>query len=204
MTPLFSALDTTFGPHAFAHALFYAHAPALRFELAGGDTRPAQFLQAIDRARTVLAAAFAGAAEVTAVLEVWGDESPALLWATAQADLAKLGLEPPAPEHRAHHAEGDDLPRNWFAFRLPVAQIPELLWGIFAADLGITPALSARLTLAAPELGVLACPYDSRGMDIIGPNAARLSQLYKGFDGWLLDYDRARMGEMFAQTEFGL
>ena len=49
-----------------------------------------------------------------------------------------------------------------------------------------------------PDLGILACPYDSRGMDLLGPNTERLGQLYTQFDAWLLDYDRPRMAEMFS------
>ena len=202
---LFPILDTTFGSQALADALFYQHSPALRFQLAGGETNIAQFLQAIDRARAVLDVAFAGAGEVSVFLRVWDDETPAhlwqpqRLWAKAEAELRALGIAPPAPEHRVQHIAGNDAPYHSFAFPLSAAQIPKLLWGICAADLGITPSLSARLSLAAPELGVLACPYDSRGMDVTGPNVARLTQLYRQFDGWLLDYDRPRMAELFGE-----
>ena len=123
-------LDATFGPDAFAHALFYRHSTSLRFELESGETYIAQFLQAVDRARAVLNTAFAGAETVTAVLEVWGDRPPRAavgrpLWAGAEAALRVLG------------------------------------------------------------------------MDIVGPNTARLAQLDNDFGAWLLDHDRARMAEMF-------
>ncbi len=202
MTDIFPLLDEVFGPHALAAPLFYLHSPALRFELSGGETYVARFLQAIDRARSVLNAAFAGAAELTVVMQLWDDETPEnheqpdKLWQKAEASLRALGITPPTPEIRVIR-EPDEITRVFFAFRLPSARLPELLWGIFAADLGFSPGLSARLFLAAPELGVLACPYDSRGMDLIGPNTARLAQLYADFNGWLLDYDRARMLEMF-------
>ncbi|MFC6616356.1 DUF3885 domain-containing protein [Deinococcus radiophilus] len=42
-----------------------------------------------------------------------------------------------------------------------------------------------------PDLGILACPYDSRGMDLLGPNTERLGQLYTQFDAWLLDHGPA-------------
>ncbi|WP_424948714.1 DUF3885 domain-containing protein [Deinococcus radiodurans] len=95
---LFDELDVVFGPAALADALFYRHSPALRFELEGGKTYIAQFLQAVDRARTVLNVAFAGMEAVTAVLGVWGDDPPAQLWATAEAALHELGIKLPAPE----------------------------------------------------------------------------------------------------------
>ncbi|WP_291425336.1 DUF3885 domain-containing protein [Deinococcus sp.] len=197
---LFERLDEVFGP-ALAAPLFYAHSPALRFALSGGETRVAQFLQAIDRARTVLDAAFAGAEELTVILQLWDEtpenhQQPGKLWQKAGASLRELGITPPTPEIRAL-SRPDEITRVFFAFRLPNARLPELLWGVLAADFGFSASLSARLFLAAPELGMLACPYDSRGMDIIGPNAARLAQLYAEFNGWLLDYDRAQMDTFF-------
>ncbi|ANC72410.1 hypothetical protein A2G07_11870 [Deinococcus radiodurans R1 = ATCC 13939 = DSM 20539] len=203
---LFDELDVVFGPAALADALFYRHSPALRFELEGGKTYIAQFLQAVDRARTVLNVAFAGMEAVTAVLGVWGDDPPAQLWATAEAALHELGIKLPAPELSASELptpetrvlHGEEDTQVLFAFTLSTARLPELLWGSLAADLGIFPQLRGRLWLAAPELGLLACPYDSRGMDMIGPNTARLAQLYHQFGDWLLDHDRARMAEMLS------
>lgn len=89
-TSLLDRVHEVFGPSALAEALFYRHSPALRFELEGGETRIAQFLQAMDRARAVLHVAFAGTEELTVVLEVWTDQQPAHLISADQA-LAKDG-----------------------------------------------------------------------------------------------------------------
>ncbi len=201
---LFEEVMQTFGPKSLSKSLFYQHSPALRFELAGGDTAIAQFLQAIDRARALLAEAFAPSKSVVVLLQVWDDVTPVelwqptLLWQRAGASLKKLGLGKPIPELQVLPAP-DGQPLIYCVFSLARARLPELLWGVFAADLGLSPSLSCRLTLAAPPLGVLACPYDSRGMDFIGPNGARLAQLYHNFNDWLLDHDRERMEEMFAK-----
>ncbi len=199
----FAALERVFGPNALVPPLFYRHSPALRFELSGGETQIAQFLQAIDRARAILGSAFAGAETLTAVLEVWDDTSdaapqPEQLWQKTEAALRNIGVCPPAPEQAMRQWGGEGGPKTLFAFPLPSIHLPELLWGIFARDLGLQPALDARLTLASAELGLLACPYDDRGMDVIGIDAARLAGLYTSFDGWLLDHDRARMAGMFS------
>lgn len=194
-----------FGPDALTDALFYRHSPALRFELSGGETRAAQFLQAMDRARAVLGAAFGGAEELV-VLRVWDDQTPraaqkrASLWALARAPLKALGVPLPRPEYRVRSVAGGDGPEHCFALRLPRVYLPELLWGVFARELGLWPKLPARLSVAAPELGLLACPYDDRGLDVIGPNTARLSELYGQFGSWLLGHDRARMAAMFGSA----
>lgn len=39
--------------------------------------------------------------------------------------------------------------------------------------------------------------YDDRGMDVFGPNGPTLSSLYRKFNPWLLDYDRAEMDAKF-------
>lgn len=189
----------TFGPDALEPALFYRHSPALRFELAGGETRVAQFLQAIDRARAILEAAFAGADELTVIFWIWSEEPEQKLRRGLKAQLRPLGLPLEKPEfHRLPPRDGDDFPKACFVAKLPTRRLPELLWGALARELGIKPAVGWRVVIAAPELGLLACPYDDRGMDIIGPNTERLARLYHQFDAWLLDYDRARMAEMFS------
>ena len=40
--------------------------------------------------------------------------------------------------------------------------------------------------------------YDDRGLDMIATDRALLAPLYRRFDHWLLDYDRARMRETFS------
>lgn len=191
---LLQSIQQTFGPDALEPPLFYRHSPALRFELAGGETRVAQFLQAINRARAILEAAFAGAQHVTLVLIVFGDESTEELWQPLRESLCAVGLSAPAqpPEHC--RLPFDETKQVQFALELPVSNIPEVLWSLFL------PELAARVNFAAPELGLLACPYDDRGMDITGPNTERLARLYHQFNAWLLDYDRARMAEMFSAS----
>jgi len=39
--------------------------------------------------------------------------------------------------------------------------------------------------------------YDDRGMDVVGPIRPKLSSLYRKFNPWLLDYDRAEMDAKF-------
>lgn len=190
----------TFGPEALEPALFYHHSPALRFELAGGETWVAQFLQAIDRARAIMEAAFAEADELTVIFWVWSEEPEQKLGRGLLAQLKLLGLQLEEPEfHRLPLRDGDDFPKACFVAELPTRCLPELLWGALARELDIKPKLGWRVVIAAPELGLLACPYDDRGMDITGTNTERLAKLYHQFDAWLLDYDRARMAEMLGR-----
>ena len=187
-----------FGSQALEPALFYRHSPALRFELAGGETWIAQFLQAIDRARAILEEAFAEEATLTVVFGTWSEDPEQKLWRGLKGELRGLALELEKPEfHRLPPRDGDDFPQACFVAKLPTRSLPELLWGALARELDLRPKLSWRVTFAVPASGVLACPYDDRGMDVIGPNTARLVQLSHQFDHWLLDHDRARMAAVF-------
>lgn len=198
MTLLGEVLDI-FGPNALEPTLFYRHSPALRFELAGGETWIAQFLQAIDRARAILEAGFAGADELTVIFWMWSEDPEQKIGRGLKAQLKSLDLPLEQPEfHRLPPRDGDDFPQACFVAKLPTRRLPELLWGALARELSIKPKLGWRLVIAAPDLGLLACPYDDRGMDITGPNTERLTKLYHQFDAWLLDYDRERMAEMFS------
>ena len=94
-----------------------------------------------------------------------------------------------------------DAERVFVAFRVDRDRIRRLLWGALAADLCIRPRLLCEVYLADVERGVLAHPYDDRGMDVIGPDKALLKELYDRFNAYLLDYDRARMDARFGGGE---
>jgi hypothetical protein len=45
--------------------------------------------------------------------------------------------------------------------------------------------------------GILAHPYDDRGMDVIGPNKVILKNLYETQKKFLLDHDIKQMNDYF-------
>jgi hypothetical protein len=93
-----------------------------------------------------------------------------------------------------------DAERVFMAFRLGRDAMHRLLWGALAPSLGIRPELVCDVYLADLERGVLAHPYDDRGMDVIGPNQALLRDLYTRFNAYLLDHDRPRMDADFGEA----
>lgn len=60
------------------------------------------------------------------------------------------------------------------------------------------PHTAARLYFYEPQQRILLHVYDDRGMDVAAASAEALLPFYRRFHHWLLDYDRARMDEMFA------
>jgi hypothetical protein len=194
-------LASVFGPRALEHGLFYRHERALRFELSVGSGYIELFSSAYDRAREVLGFVFHESPDLGVILSYIREETPRERRAVLRS-LRDCGLRVPRPRTwwTTVEEEGEDSMRwTYLAFRAPKTMLNKLLWGVLAAELGIRPRLRCGLYLADPARGVLAHPYDDRGMDVIGPNTPLLRQLYQRFNGYLLDYDRARMDADFGR-----
>lgn len=195
------ALHRVFGPDAFAPALFYAHAPALRFELSLHGHRLDQFAQAWDRGREIVDHAFGDARELVAVVS-WFADGPQVRSRDVFRSLRACGVRTARPRtcwtepYEDEWLDGPEV-RTSVAFACERDALHRLLWGALAADLGIEPRLGADVFIADPARGVLVHPYDDRGMDVIGPNRALLADLYHRFNDRLLDYDRERMAGFF-------
>jgi hypothetical protein len=192
-------IRSVFGEHALEWALFYQNEPALRFELSDGGGWIEMFTRAYDRAREILAAAFAGTTSLTVILAhvCAGDDARARI--PVLRALRDCGIPIPRPyETWAEPADEEGFRRVFLAFRCGPEWVNRLLWGVLATELGIHPSLPCRVYLADVERGILVFPYDDRGMDVIGPNHALLRDLHARFGPWLLEYDRERMDGFFA------
>lgn len=192
-------LHRVFGPDALRGGLFYHHEGSLRFELSDGHRSVPMFTRAYDRARAILDRVFAGSSRVVAVLSFYGELPPRAYLSVFRA-LRECGVRVPRPRATwTDVLDGELAPEAWHrvAFEVDADDRLCLLWGALAADLGIRPRLQCHVYLADPERGVLAYPYDDRGMDLIGPNKALLKEVYAEFNAWLLDYDRATMDACF-------
>lgn len=195
-------LDTAFGPGGPHQPLFYNHPPALRFELSRGGTPIRQFRDALDRAMTILSGVFPSDTPLVALfrLRLYADQ-PALGPVRQQLGvLRQMGIPVPREREIWHTAADDEdgpLILRSLAFATAADRLEELLWGALAVDLGIRPRNAADLYLLAPDSGVIAHPYDDRGLDLIGPKNALLP-FYRRHRDWLLDYDRATMDAAFA------
>ena len=83
---------------------------------------------------------------------------------------------------------------------LQESDMSRALWAALGHDY---PSIEPRLELSAyvyilsQDLGILAHPYDDRGMDIIGRNKARLTEIYARHRSWLLSYDLDAMDKSF-------
>ncbi|MGE8395924.1 MAG: DUF3885 domain-containing protein [Pseudomonas sp.] len=191
---------------AFARPLFYNYPHGLRFELAEGGSDIERFLLAVSKATAVCRDLFAGEQALVVCLRTHTDGN-----GFARRELLR-GLQAAGiriPAQRSLWSERLD-PDDWFdehrpeywlhlAFKVPLSMLQPLLWCALSGSAGvIRPSLCCGVYLFNLNQRLMVWPYDDRGMDVVGPNHALLSQLYRQHQGWLLDYDRERMDASFA------
>ncbi len=199
------AIADIFGSNALGHALFYHHPHGLRFELSesGDPSYIHMFLQADRKAERIIDFLFTDANNLHVAIGFYsyGDGSFLSSLSTFRS-IASCGLKIPKSCHawRNLGRVDDEEDRRWrtaIAFEIDRNSISQFLWGALARDLSIQPRLTCDVYLFDLELGILAHPYDDRGMDVIGNNLGVLRSAYAKFDRYLLDYDREIMRERF-------
>lgn len=191
-------------PYRFA--LFYNFPGGLRFGLSEGNGG-----SPLDEVLTALRKA-------TAICEeVFGEKDKILVHLQAFAPASRFGLRKMI---RELHAGGIVIPQvrdiwveaeedegesfYWLscAFEVPRAKLQNLLWCAIAADFGpaVRPNPRCRVYLLNPNKGIVAHPYDDRGMDVISRRTSALAGLYEKHNDLLLDYDREAMRQTFTQA----
>lgn len=205
------AIDAGFGWRGFPDAMFYQAAFGLRFDLGGDlDIGPIRFLQALDRARAVAAELFSGSETLCAFVSIYGGQRSTRRQSAGLQQLKRMGFRYPfGPASKValndeDHIEafGDDVFRHWYAAPFPRddAAIAALLWASVASEMGIGPKASSvdKIHIADLQNRLALTAYDDRGMDVVGPERLALVPLYRKFNAWLLDYDRAEMDAKFS------
>jgi hypothetical protein len=73
-----------------------------------------------------------------------------------------------------------------------------VLEAIANADHARHPAISSRVYWINRSSDIILHMYDDRGLDLIGRTKDMLGRLYRDFNPWILDYDRARINQTFS------
>ena len=197
-------IETDFHGNAFIRPLFYAVSPGLRFQLAEGGTFLAQFLLALRKATEICADVFNDEATIVVCLRT-RIKKTGLELRSALLELRAAGIV--IPKRREVWLEADDGLdeasnfERWLtvSFEASHSLLQNLLWCALSRDLSsVRPNPGCLVYLFNLQSGLMVWPYDSRGMDVVGPNRERLRFLYHKHQSYLLEYDRARMDEMFA------
>lgn len=191
-----------FGQKSFQHAIFYANESCLRFGLSEGSefkTRISMFHTALSRATAILDTVFAKADKLSLCIAFYGDT---FLENISQFKaLQQLEISPPKDRSiRKEWDAAEALNRNYIFLTIEKPELHKWLFGKLADELGITPSFGFDLYIYDIDLGVLAHPYDDRGMDLVGTNKALLSKIYNEYHSWLLEYDLDAMKKWFGDV----
>ncbi len=196
-------ISAKFGTLWCEGALYYNHPSSLRFELSipSGVGKIAMFLSAHERAMRVLRFAFADASDLHLAVQIWHDAiSPGFIeLRNVSRSLQKCELPGPVREgmHTWLKLNETDYWQTIMVMPLPLEHLNRAIWAAVAHDLGIRPRIEACIYLLSMELGILAHPYDDRGMDIIGPNKDRLKRIYEAHRDMLLTHNIEEMDAAF-------
>ncbi|SEO18482.1 DUF3885 domain-containing protein [Pseudomonas sp. ok266] len=199
-------IERTFQGKAFARPLFYSCPGGLRFELSETGGIIEQFLTALRKSTTICSDIFSDAATFVACLRTHSGNHGFTHRAAIRA-FRSAGIDIP-PERSIWSEEIDveewyceEEPEYWIniAFEAPITSLQAFLWCALTKDFGaIEPNPHCDVYLFNLPKQVMVFPYDDRGMDVVGPNAPLLSQLYERHNQYLLDYDRSAMDATFA------
>lgn len=190
-------IENAFGDKSLDHALFYNHEGSLRFELSIGPSYIEMFLQAYEKAKKIIDFAFSESNSLC-VCVAFVCEGRFISSLSTFKSLRDCQIKIPSNyEAWQKYYPDDEYTRTFIAFRLDRSELPKFLWGILANELGIRPRFKCDLYIYDAELGVMAHPYDDRGMDLIGPNKSLLEKIYNNFECYVLDYDRNEMNRYF-------
>lgn len=198
-------IEEQFGEKALDFALFYNHERSLRFELSHSSFYIEMFLQAYNRAKSLIdfifqdtdtvsvCLTFNGAGGYLAHLSIFRSLKD------CQIDIPKehFAWQKCDREYYELYNEEYITTRTFICFNLVKTEISKFLWGTLANELGICPRSRCALYLFDFEIGILVHPYDDRGMDIIGTNRELLKETYVKFNEWLIDSDRKQMKAYF-------
>jgi len=202
------AIERVFEGKAFSYALFYSYPGGLRFELAESGTSIHQFRTALNKSTEICEEVFRSAPGLVTCLRI-RSLGNAFAERHVLRGLKRLGISIPTDrEIWVELIDEDDwahegIPQYWLtiAFPTPLTLMESLLWSACATDFNIQPKADCNVYFMDLARGVMAHPYDDRGMDIVGPNHALLSEIFTTHRHYLLGYDMETMLATFAPDE---
>ena len=186
-----------FGKNSFQHAIFYSNEQCLRFGLSEESEQESyvrMFTSALQKSTQIIDTVFEKSDELSICLAFSGDGY--LSNFSVFKYLKQLQIKIPEENYKFQEWDIDDESnRNYLFFKINKSELHKILFGKLGAELGIKPSFWFDVYIYDIELGVLAHPYDDRGMDIVGTNKVMIKNIYKKYHSWLLNYDLKIMRE---------
>lgn len=193
-----------FGATVFNRPLFYLYPGGLRFGLSEGGSATEQLGVALRKSQVICKDIFVDDHPIVACLRTYSDNNRFLHRRSILA-LRHAGIHIPAQrwlwtEERDRDDWCDEAePDYWLylAFEVSARSLESLLTCALAKDLGLGIYPYCDFYLFHLKKGIVAFPYDDRGMDVVGPNTVALRNLYYAHQRYLLNHDRAIMEKTF-------
>lgn len=197
-------LHSLFQGKLFSRPLFYQYPGGLRFSLSESSHALQMFITAHRKASEIAEYVFSSGNLSYLCLRFYGDKrlivSRPLLRQLKQMELLPANQTEywQEPVEQAPDEEADNGVWHHIAFPLQPDMLSSALWCALATDFpSIQPNPHVLVYLINAEQRMALFPYDDRGMDVIGDNPSRLSDLYQRFNHYLLDNDRPLMDRYY-------
>ncbi|RAI84482.1 uncharacterized protein DUF3885 [Paenibacillus pabuli] len=87
--------------------------------------------------------------------------------------------------------------RYWTKCRIEDLKYGQLIKAICNHDAGIKPMIYHRVYFINISKKTIFHIYDDRGCDVISASREALTDIYKEYNDWILDYDRERINNVF-------
>jgi hypothetical protein len=211
-------MSVDLGQIKFEHAMFYRNEFALRIEVGpddvdlwlddvGGRCNRRYFEMAVHRARQVFDTAFSPTDELSVVYQVFSNGRRRI-----SKNCYVLGQIHASATARVKFSKHRDLDsynlrrQRQHVRRATVSglvkgdlNIRNLLLAVVNQDFGSRyPSISGKCYFVNHTTGLVLHLYDDRGMDVVAQTRATLLPVYEAHNDLLLNWDRARMDELFA------
>jgi len=191
-------IEKMFSPKIFEHGLFYLFEGSLRFELSVGGDAIEMFTVSYSKALEILSDVFVDETKITVCLSFYGKKRYAASLSMFR-EVLDLGFKIPKKRELwcAVDEEDEEYYRHFMLFEIDIKYLRNLLWGAMAQELGVRPRIIGKVYLYGERSGVLAQPYDDRGMDLVPQKGKSLGLTFRKYNHYLLDYDREKMNRVY-------
>lgn len=216
MIDLPSYLRRTFTGLTLGDGLFYRWPIGIRFELGGRGPDPRIMSMVKQRALKLYESVFSPdddcvvvSYDLVASGEGWDShdyELRRLGDRQSLVDFAKrlsIGLRDSAQQVEADDPDESKVLLQWVVQPSRSLRYDAVLEGIANADHGIIPSIGSWVCFLNVQNDVIFHMYDDRGLDVIATKRDALLPLYRNFNSWILDYDRAQIDRCFGHPAPG-
>lgn len=198
-------IRNTFGKKIIEPGLFYKWPIGLRFELGGNECEDdtnqlytQRFYQAMYRSKTLLEHVFEPNKSIIIALNIYTKKKNKLQSKTQLKKLEQCGFVLPVKHHFSYEPfENGYFCKILLSEKINSTNVHSILWAIISNEIGIKPTAEIMAYFIDLDSGIVAHPYDDRGIDIVANSKEALDSCYMKYKEWLLNYDRKKIDAIF-------